>query len=285
MYQYDEYDQRIVGERAKQFGGQVERRLSGEIKEAEFKPLRLQNGLYMQLHAYMLRVAIPYGTLSTKQLRMLAHIARTYDRGYGHFTTRQNLQFNRPKLSDMPAVLDELASVEMHAIQTSGNCIRNVTADHFAGAAADEVADPRPYAEILRQWSSLHPEFSFLPRKFKVAVTGAERDRAAIQVHDIGLHLKKNDKGEIGFAVYVGGGLGRTPMIGHKIRDFLPEEDILSYVEAVLRVYNLFGRRDNKFKARIKILVHETGAEEIRRQVDEEWERIRYSALALPEEE
>src|ERR1700755_602321 len=275
MYQYDEYDQRIVQERARQFGGQVERRMSGEIKEGEFKPLRLQNGLYMQLHAYMLRIAIPYGTLSSKQLRMLAHVARTYDRGYGHFTTRQNLQFNWPKLSDIPAVLRDLASVEMHAIQTSGNCIRNVTADHFAGAAADEVADPRPYAEILRQWSSVHPEFSFLPRKFKIAVTGAERDRAAIQVHDIGLHLKKNASGRIGFAYYIGGGVGAPPLIGHLINDFVPAEDLLSYTEAALRVYNLFGRRDNKFKARIKILVHETGADEIARQVEEEWGRIR----------
>src|SRR5439155_619036 len=253
----------------------VGRLLSGDLTEDEFKPLRLMNGVYLQLHAYMLRIAIPYGTLSSRQMRKLAHIARTYDRGTGHFTTRQNLQFNWPKLSDIPDILDELASVEMHAIQTSGNCIRNVTADHYAGAAADEIADPRPYAEILRQWSSLHPEFIFLPRKFKIAVTGAERDRAAIQVHDIGLHLKRDSAGNLGLAVYVGGGLGRTPMIAHKIRDFLPEQDLLSYVEAILRVYNLFGRRDNKFKARIKILVHEAGADEIRRQVEEEWTRIK----------
>ena len=285
MYRYDEFDQEFVTERVAQFRNQVERRLSGELTEDQFKPLRLMNGVYLQLHAYMLRIAIPYGTLNTAQLRMLAFIARRYDRGYGHFTTRQNLQFHWPALKDIPDILAHLATVEMHAIQTSGNCIRNVTADHFAGAAADEVADPRPYAEILRQWSSLHPEFIFLPRKFKIAVTGAERDRAAIQVHDIGLHLKRDADGRLGFAVYVGGGLGRTPMVAHKIRDFLPEEDILSYVEAILRVYNLFGRRDNKFKARIKILVHETGAEEIRRQVDEEWERIRHSALALPDEE
>ena len=285
MYRYDEFDQEFVTERVAQFRNQVERRLSGELTEDQFKPLRLMNGVYLQLHAYMLRIAIPYGTLNTAQLRMLAFIARRYDRGYGHFTTRQNLQFHWPALKDIPDILAHLATVEMHAIQTSGNCIRNVTADHFAGAAADEVADPRPYAEILRQWSSLHPEFIFLPRKFKIAVTGAERDRAAIQVHDIGLHLKRDAAGKLGFAVYVGGGLGRTPMVAHKIRDFLPEEDILSYVEAILRVYNLFGRRDNKFKARIKILVHETGAEEIRRQVDEEWERIRHSALALPDEE
>ena len=285
MYRYDEFDQAFVTERVVQFRNQVERRVAGELTEDQFKPLRLMNGVYLQLHAYMLRIAIPYGTLSPAQLRMLAFIARQYDRGYGHFTTRQNLQFHWPALKDIPDILAHLATVEMHAIQTSGNCIRNVTADHFAGAAAEEVADPRPYAEILRQWSSLHPEFIFLPRKFKIAVTGSERDRAAIQVHDIGLHLKRDTAGRLGFAVYVGGGLGRTPMIGHKIRDFLPEGDILSYVEAILRVYNLFGRRDNKFKARIKILVHETGADEIRRQVDEEWERIRHSALALPEEE
>jgi len=283
MYRYDEFDHAFVAERVAQFRDQVERRLAGELSEDAFKPLRLMNGVYLQLHAYMLRIAIPYGTLSSRQMRMLAHIGRTYDRGYGHFTTRQNLQFNWPKLSDMPDVLAELASVEMHAIQTSGNCIRNVTADHFAGAAADEVADPRPYAEILRQWSSVHPEFSFLPRKFKIAVTGAERDRAAIQVHDIGLHLKKNDKGEIGFAVYVGGGQGRTPMIAKLIRDFLPEEDLLSYTTAVMRVYNLHGRRDNKYKARIKILVHETGAEELARQVEVEFDKLRDTELKLPE--
>jgi len=283
MYRYDEFDHAFVAERVAQFRDQVERRLSGELSEDAFKPLRLMNGVYLQLHAYMLRIAIPYGTLSSRQMRMLAHIARTYDRGYGHFTTRQNLQFNWPKLSDMPDVLAELASVEMHAIQTSGNCIRNVTADHFAGAAADEIADPRPYAEILRQWSSVHPEFSFLPRKFKIAVTGAERDRAAIQVHDIGLHLKKNDKGEIGFAVYVGGGQGRTPMVAKLIRDFLPEEDLLSYTTAIMRVYNLHGRRDNKYKARIKILVHETGAEELARQVEVEFAKLKDTELKLPE--
>jgi len=283
MYRYDEFDHAFVAERVAQFRDQVERRLAGELSEDAFKPLRLMNGVYLQLHAYMLRIAIPYGTLSSRQMRMLAHIARTYDRGYGHFTTRQNLQFNWPKLSDMPDVLAELASVEMHAIQTSGNCIRNVTADHFAGAAADEVADPRPYAEILRQWSSVHPEFSFLPRKFKIAVTGAERDRAAIQVHDIGLHLKKNEKGEIGFAVYVGGGQGRTPMVAKLIRDFLPEEDLLSYTTAIMRVYNLHGRRDNKYKARIKILVHETGAEELARQVEVEFDKLRDTELKLPE--
>ena len=285
MYRYDEFDHEFVTARVAQFRDQVGRRVSGELTEDQFKPLRLMNGVYLQLHAYMLRVAVPYGTMNSKQLRMLAHIARKYDRGYGHFTTRQNIQFNWPKLSEIPDALADLASVEMHAIQTSGNCIRNVTADHFAGAAADEVADPRPYAEILRQWSSLHPEFVFLPRKFKVAVTGAERDRAAIQVHDIGLHLKRDENGRLGFAVYIGGGQGRTPMLAKKIRDFLPEEDLLSYSEAILRVYNLNGRRDNKYKARIKILVHETGADEISRQVEEEWERIRHGALKLPQGE
>ena len=283
MYRYDEFDHAFVSGRVEQFRDQVTRRLSGELAEDAFKPLRLMNGVYLQLHAYMLRVAIPYGTLNARQMRMLAHIARKYDRGYGHFTTRQNIQYNWPKLSELPDALAELATVEMHALQTSGNCIRNVTADHFAGAAADEVADPRPYAEILRQWASVHPEFSFLPRKFKIAVTGAERDRAAIQVHDIGLHLKKNEKGEIGFAVYVGGGQGRTPMIAKKIRDFLPEEDLLSYTTAIMRVYNLHGRRDNKYKARIKILVHETGAEELARQVEVEFADLRDSELKLPE--
>jgi sulfite reductase (NADPH) hemoprotein beta-component len=285
MYRYDEFDQAFVSERVAQFRGQVERRLSGDITEDQFKPLRLMNGVYLQLHAYMLRIAVPYGTLSPQQLRMLAHIGRKYDRGYGHFTTRQNLQFHWPALKDIPDILDDLASVEMHAIQTSGNCIRNVTADHFAGAAADEVVDPRPYAEILRQWSSLHPEFIFLPRKFKIAISGSERDRAAIQVHDIGLHAKRDGEGRLGFAYYVGGGLGRTPMIAHLINEFVPVEDLLSYTEAVLRVYNLFGRRDNKYKARIKILVHETGAAEIKRQVEEEWQRIRNGALALPDDE
>lgn len=283
MYRYDEFDHAFVQGRVEQFRDQVERRLSGELAEDAFKPLRLMNGVYLQLHAYMLRVAIPYGTLNAKQMRMLAYIARKYDRGYGHFTTRQNIQYNWPRLADTPDILAELSSVEMHALQTSGNCIRNVTADHFAGAAADEVADPRPYAEILRQWSSVHPEFSFLPRKFKIAVTGAERDRAAIQVHDIGLHLKKNDQGKIGFAVYVGGGQGRTPMIAKKINDFLPEEDLLSYTTAIMRVYNLHGRRDNKYKARIKILVHETGVEELSRQVEAEFAQLKNSELKLPD--
>ncbi|AMX94852.1 MULTISPECIES: nitrite/sulfite reductase [Mesorhizobium] len=283
MYRYDEFDHDFVQARVAEFSDQVQRRLAGEITEDQFRPLRLMNGVYLQLHAYMLRIAVPYGTLNGKQLRMLGHIARKYDKGYGHFTTRQNIQFNWPALSDIPAILADLASVEMHAIQTSGNCIRNVTADHFAGAAADEVADPRPYAEILRQWSSVHPEFSFLPRKFKIAVTGAERDRAAIQTHDIGLHLRKNAAGELGFAVYIGGGQGRTPMVARKIRDFLPEADLLSYCTAILRVYNLYGRRDNKYKARIKILVHETGVEEITRQIEAEWQELKDAQLKLPE--
>jgi sulfite reductase (NADPH) hemoprotein beta-component len=285
MYRYDEFDAEFVRQRVAQFRDQVERRVAGELTEDEFKPLRLMNGVYLQLHAYMLRIAVPYGTLSSRQMRKLAHIARRYDRGTGHFTTRQNLQFNWPKLSDIPAILEELAQVEMHAIQTSGNCIRNVTADHFAGATADEVADPRPYAEIVRQWSSLHPEFSFLPRKFKVAVIASDRDRAAMQLHDIGLHLKRLADGRLGFAVYVGGGMGRTPFIAKKIRDELPGEDLLSYLEAILRVYNLQGRRDNKYKARIKILIHEAGIEAIAAEVEEEWQRIRDGALKLPEAE
>ena len=286
MYRYDEFDHGFVKARVAQFRDQVERRLSGELTEEQFKPLRLMNGVYLQLHAYMLRISVPYGTLSSRQMRMLAHIARTYDRGYGHFTTRQNIQFNWPALKDIPAILDDLASVEMHALQSSGNCIRNVTADHFAGAAADEVADPRPYAEILRQWSSAHPEFSYLPRKFKLALIGAEEDRAAIQFHDIGLQLKRDGAGALGFAVYVGGGQGRTPMIAHKVRDFLPEQDLLAYVEAIMRVYNLNGRRDNKYKARIKILVHETGAEEITRQIEAEFQEVlKTDILRLPEEE
>ncbi|MGV3552834.1 nitrite/sulfite reductase [Rhizobium sp.] len=283
MYRYDEFDHAFVNGRVAQFRDQVERRLAGELAEEAFRPLRLMNGVYLQLHAYMLRVAIPYGTLNAKQMRMLAHIARKYDRGYGHFTTRQNIQYNWPKLADTPDILADLASVEMHAIQTSGNCIRNVTADHFAGAAADEAADPRPYAEILRQWSSVHPEFSFLPRKFKIAVTGAKDDRAAIQVHDIGLVLKKNDAGVLGFDVYVGGGQGRTPMVGKKIREFLPEEDLLSYITAIMRVYNLYGRRDNKYKARIKILVHETGVEKLSAEIEAEFAELKNGELKLPE--
>jgi sulfite reductase (NADPH) hemoprotein beta-component len=285
MYRYDEFDAEFVRQRVAQFRDQVARRLSGELTEDEFKPLRLRNGVYLQLHAYMLRIAIPYGTLSSRQLRRLAHIARVYDRGTGHFTTRQNLQFNWPKLSDIPDILNELAEVEMHAIQTSGNCIRNVTADHFAGAAADEVADPRPYAEIIRQWSSLHPEFSWLPRKFKVGVTASEHDRAAIKAHDVGLHLKRLPDGRLGFAVWVGGGQGRTPLLAELIRDDLPEEDLLSYLEAVLRVYNLHGRRDNIHKARIKILVRDLGADTFAAQVEDEWRRIRDGALKLPQAE
>ncbi len=283
MYRYDQYDQAMVDTRVAEFRDQTRRRIEGHLTEDQFKPLRLMNGLYLQLHAYMLRVAVPYGTLSSAQMRMLGDIADKYDRGYGHFTTRQNIQYNWPALKDMPAVLAELAEVEMHALQTSGNCIRNVTADHFAGVAADEVADPRPASEILRQWSSIHPEFSYLPRKFKIAVTGAPHDRAAIQVHDIGLHLVKNDKGELGFVVYVGGGQGRTPMVAKKIRDFLPEEDLLAYSTAILRVYNLEGRRDNKYKARIKILVHEMGTEELRHAVEAEFEALKDTELKLPE--
>lgn len=285
MYRYDEFDHRFVMDRAAEFRGQVTRRLAGELTEEQFRPLRLMNGVYLQLHAYMLRIAIPYGTLSSKQMRKLADIARRYDRDYGHFTTRQNLQFNWIKLEDMPRIIEELAEVEMHAIQTSGNCIRNVTADHFAGASADEVADPRPWAEIIRQWSSLHPEFSFLPRKFKVAVTGAAKDRAAIQVHDIGLELKRDQNGAFGFAVWVGGGQGRTPMIAKKLTDFLPEGEILAYCDAILRVYNLEGRRDNKYKARIKILVHEMGEEEMREAVEREYAAIKGKTLSVPAEE
>ena len=285
MYRYDEFDHAFVNQRVKQFEGQVARRLAGDLNEDEFKPLRLMNGLYLQLHAYMLRVAIPYGTLSGPQMHKLADIARTYDKGYGHFTTRQNIQYNWPKLEDTPKILADLAEVEMHAIQTSGNCIRNTTSDPYAGAAIDELEDPRPYCEIIRQWSTMHPEFTYLPRKFKMAITGATHDRAAIKVHDIGLQLKQDDKGNIGFEVYVGGGLGRTPMIGRKVRDFLPKEHLLSYVEAILRVYNQFGRRDNKYKARIKILMHETKLEELSRMIEAEWAEIKESDLSLPADE
>ena len=281
MYRYDDFDAAFVARRVEQFRGQVARRLTGDLTEEEFRPHRLMNGLYLQLHSYMLRIAVPYGTLNSAQVRKLAEIARKYDRGYGHFTTRQNLQFNWPALKDTPDILAALASVEMHAIQTSGNCIRNVTADHYAGAVADEIADPRPYAEILRQWSSQHPEFSFLPRKFKIAVNGGPHDRAAIQAHDIGLQIVRNGAGELGFAVYVGGGLGRTPFIGKKVREFLPERDLLNYCEAILRVYNLEGRRDNKFKARIKILLHEKGLEGLREAVESEFAAIGPAALAL----
>ncbi|MBC6496829.1 MAG: nitrite/sulfite reductase [Alphaproteobacteria bacterium GM7ARS4] len=285
MYRYDEFDHKLVRERAEQFGEQVKRRLAGELSEDEFKPLRLMNGLYLQLHAYMLRVAIPYGVLSSRQLRQLAYIAKRYDKDYGHFTTRQNIQFNWPKLEDVPAILSALASVEMHAIQTSGNCIRNVTADHYAGAALDEVDDPRLYSEIIRQWSTFHPEFSFLPRKFKIAVTGCAQDRAAIKVHDIGLGLMRREDGRIGVNVVVGGGQGRTPYIGAVLKEGLPVSDMLSYLEAILRVYNQWGRRDNLFKARIKILVHALGVDEMKRRVEEEWMRLRDGALQLPQEE
>lgn len=285
MYRYDQYDQAIVDARVEEFRDQVKRRLSGEMSEDQFKPLRLMNGLYLQLHAYMLRIAIPYGTLSGKQMRVLAHIARTYDKDYGHFTTRQNLQLNWIKLSDAPDILAELAKVEMHAIQTSGNCIRNISSDQYAGAAADEVEDPRPWAELLRQWSTFHPEFSYLPRKFKIAVIAAEEDRAAVKLHDIGLQLHRNDAGEIGFRVFVGGGMGRTPMIAPVIREFLPKADLLSYMEACLRVYNRFGRRDNLYKARIKILVHEIGGDEYRRQVEEEFLHTSTLGLDAPEAE
>jgi sulfite reductase (NADPH) hemoprotein beta-component len=280
MYRYDEFDETLVRERAKQFRGQVERRLKGELKEENFKPLRLQNGVYLQLHAYMLRVAIPYGQLSAKKLRQLALIADKYDKGYGHFTTRQNIQYNWIKLADMPDVLDTLADVEMHAIQTSGNCIRNVTSDHLAGANLGEIEDPRPWCEIIRQWSTFHPEFSSLPRKFKIAVTAAATDRAAVRVHDIGLHMKKNAEGKVGFEFIVGGGLGRTPYVGLTVREWVAKEDLLSYLEANMRVYNRHGRRDNKFKARIKILVNELGLEEYKREVEEEfaaqntWEKV-----------
>ncbi len=285
MYRYDEFDAAFVKARTDQFADQVMRRLAGELSEDQFRPLRLMNGLYLQLHAYMLRIAVPYGTMSAKQLRMLAHIARTYDRGYGHFTTRQNIQFNWPKLRDIPPILADLASVEMHAIQTSGNCIRNITTDQFAGAAADEIIDPRPVAEILRQWSSLHPEFSYLPRKFKIAMTGATHDRAAIRFHDIGLQAATNATGDIGWQVWVGGGLGRTPIIGKEISPFVPHEHLLAYLESILRVYNRYGRRDNKYKARIKILVHEEGIDTIRAQVDEEFAAVKGGVLTLPQAE
>ena len=281
MYAYDELDRTLINERVSEFRDQVKRRLSGELTEDEFKMLRLQNGVYLQLHAYMFRVAIPYGTLSSKQLRRLAHVARRYDRGYGHFTTRQNIQFNWIKLSDLPDALADLAEVGIHAMQTSGNNMRNVTSDQWAGVAPGEVEDPRIWSEILRQHTTLHPEFSFLPRKFKIAITASEHDRAAIKVHDIGLRLIKNEKGETGFEVLVGGGLGRTPFIGKTIKPFVHGRDILSYVEAILRVYNQYGRRDNIYKARIKILVHELGIEKFSREVDEEWKQMDGGGLTL----
>ena len=281
MYRYDEHDQRLVDERVVEFRQQTRRFLDGDLSEDQFRPLRLMNGLYVEKHAPMLRIAIPYGELSARQLRRLAHIARTYDRGYGHFTTRQNIQFNWPELDKAPEILEQLAEVQMHAIQSSGNCIRNTTTDHLAGLTADEIEDPRPYCELIRQWSTLHPEFSFLPRKFKIAVTGAARDRAASQVHDIGLHLVRNAAGEVGFQVYVGGGQGRTPVIGVVIRDFLPKADLLTYFEAILRVYNLLGRRDNIYKARIKILVRSLGIRRFRELVEAEWEQLRDTSLQL----
>jgi len=283
MYKYDEFDRTFIDERVAQFRGQVARRLSGELTEDQFKPLRLQNGLYLQLHAYMLRIAVPYGVLSSAQLRRMAFVARKYDRGFGHFTTRQNLQFNWIKLEEIPDAMAALAEVELHGLQTSGNCIRNVTSDQFAGAAADEIEDPRVWCEIIRQWSTLHPEFSFLPRKFKIAVTGSVHDRAAVKVHDIGLRMVRNGDGRTGFEVIVGGGLGRTPFIGKTIRGFLPKEDLLSYLEAILRVYNQYGRRDNIYKARIKILVHERGVEQLRADVEQEFAAIRDGALKLPQ--
>jgi sulfite reductase (NADPH) hemoprotein beta-component len=285
MYRYDEFDETLVRERVAEFSQQVERRLKGEITEAQFQPLRLMNGLYLQLHAYMLRIAIPYGTLDSRKLRQLALIARKYDKNYGHFTTRQNLQLNWPRLVDIPAIQSLLADVEMHCIQTSGNCIRNVTADHFAGAAPDEVDDPRVWSEIIRQWSTFHPEFAHLPRKFKIAVVGAPNDRAAIQLHDIGLHISKTAEGKTQFTVYVGGGMGRTPFVGPVIKEGLAPHDLLSYLEACLRVYNRYGRRDDKFKARIKILVKTLGPVEYGRQVEEEWVTMRDGVLGLPDEE
>ena len=284
MYRYDSYDQSIVDTRVEEFRDQTQRRLAGHLTEDQFKPLRLMNGLYLQLHAYMLRVAIPYGTLSGKQMRKLGEIAAKYDRGYGHFTTRQNLQYNWIKLADAPEILAELATVEMHAIQTSGNCIRNISSDQYAGVAADEVADPRPWAELLRQWSTFHPEFTYLPRKFKIAVIASEDDRSAMKLHDIGLKLVKRD-GQIGAEVYAGGGMGRTPMVAPQINEFIPEDEIISYLEACLRVYNRHGRRDNKYKARIKILVHELGVDEYRRQVEEEFAHMRTLGLNPPTEE
>ncbi|MEM9060123.1 MAG: nitrite/sulfite reductase [Pseudomonadota bacterium] len=284
MYRYDEFDRQFVAERTAEFRAQVARRLDGSLTEDEFKPLRLMNGLYLQLHAYMLRVAIPYGTLDSKQLRMLAHIAEKWDRGYGHFTTRQNIQFNWPKLSDVPDILDALAEVEMHAIQTSGNCIRNTTSDPYAGVAPKEVEDPRITAELIRQWSSLHPEFTFLGRKFKIAVTASKTDRVALRLHDIGVQIVRKDR-ETGYRIFVGGGMGRTPMISHELRSFLPKEDLLPYLEACLRVYNLHGRRDNKYKARIKILIHEKGIGAYREEVEADFASMDRSTIAAPSEE
>ncbi len=282
MYRYDSYDQTMVDARVEEFRDQVRRRIEGHLSEDQFKPLRLMNGLYLQLHAYMLRVAVPYGTLSSAQMRMLGDIADKYDRGYGHFTTRQNIQYNWIKLEDAPDILADLATVEMHAIQTSGNCIRNISSDQYAGAAADEVTDPRPYAELLRQWSTFHPEFSFLPRKFKIAVIASDTDRAAMKLHDIGIQIVRNAAGELGAAFYVGGGMGRTPMIAPLIREFVPLDQFVTYSEACLRVYNRYGRRDNKYKARIKILVHEIGRQEYTRQVEEAFAQLLTQGIEPP---
>ncbi len=283
MYRYDDFDHRFIDERVAQYRDQVRRRLAGQLSEDEFRPLRLMNGLYLQLHAYMLRVAIPYGVLSSNQLRKLAQIGRRFDRGYGHFTTRQNIQFHWIKLEETPDILAELASVEMHAIQTSGNSFRNTTTDPFAGAAADEIEDPRTYAEIIRQWSTLHPEFSFLPRKFKIAISAATEDRAAVKMHDLGLYLRRNEAGEIGFEVMVGGGLGRTPLLSHTINPFVPRRHLFSYLEAVLRVYNQYGRRDNLYKSRIKILVQSLGPKKFAEEVEAEWNASDREAVALPD--
>jgi sulfite reductase (NADPH) hemoprotein beta-component len=281
MYIYDDFDRTLVDERVREFRDQVNRRLSGELTEEEFKPLRLMNGVYLQLHAYMLRIAIPYGTLSSDQMRTLAHVARRYDRNYGHFTTRQNIQFNWIKLEELPDAMADLAQAGLHGMQTSGNCVRNITTDQWAGVAPGEIEDPRIWAELLRQHLTLHPEFSFLPRKFKIALTASAHDRAAVKIHDIGLHMHRNGAGEIGFEVMVGGGLGRTPFLGKTIKPFLPKRDLLSYVEAIMRTYNQYGRRDNIYKARIKILVHELGAEKFAREVEGEWQSIKDGALAL----
>jgi sulfite reductase (NADPH) hemoprotein beta-component len=285
MYQYNTVDQKIVDERVEQYRRQVERYQAGQLSEEEFLPLRLQNGLYVQTQAPMLRVAIPYGTLNSKQVRMLGHIARKYDKGYGHISTRQNIQYNWPTIESTPDILADLASVQMHAIQTSGNCIRNTTTDQLAGVAKDELVDPRPYCEIIRQWSTFHPEFAYLPRKFKIAVSSSETDRAATKLHDIALFLEKNDNGELGFQVDVGGGQGRTPIISKTLYDWVPVEDILSCCEAILRIYNQHGRRDNKYKARIKITVKEMGLDKFREMVDAEWAVIRDTGLKLPEQE
>ena len=285
MYIYDEIDQRLIDERVAQYRDQTRRYLAGELSEDEFRPLRLQNGLYIQRHAPMLRIAIPYGHLSSRQLRKLADIARRYDKGYGHFSTRQNLQLNWPKLEDVPDILAELATVQMHAIQTSGNCIRNTTTDQFAGVAHDEIIDPRPYCELIRQWSAFHPEFAYLPRKFKIAVNGSKEDRAATLVHDIGVHAVLNDAGEVGFRILVGGGLGRTPIVGHVIREFLPRQHLLTYLDAILRVYNRYGRRDNKYKARIKILVKELTPAVFAQKVEEEWTSIKDGPATVTEAE